>query len=119
MSISAFFLISYGALRTFSELFRAPDTHIGFLFVGTTMGQLLSIPMILIGLLLMWISYREKDYDYPTKYGALSILVTHPTGCEVDVQNQINYVKNKVGCIMVLREYDYWRFGRIWLGFEN
>ena len=60
MSISAFFLISYGALRTFSELFRAPDTHIGFLFVGTTMGQLLSIPMILLGLLLMWISYREK-----------------------------------------------------------
>ena len=42
MSVSAFFLISYGALRTISELFRAPDTHIGFLFVGTTMGQLLS-----------------------------------------------------------------------------
>ena len=60
MSVSAFFLISYGALRTISELFRAPDTHIGFLFVGTTMGQLLSLPMILLGLLLMWISYRQK-----------------------------------------------------------
>ena len=60
MSISAFFLISYGALRIFSEFFRAPDTHIGFLVVGTTMGQLLSLPMILFGLLLMWMSYRQK-----------------------------------------------------------
>ena len=60
MSISAFFLISYGALRFFSEFFRAPDTHIGFLVVGATMGQLLSLPMILLGLLLMWKSYRQK-----------------------------------------------------------
>ena len=60
MATSAFFLISYGVLRTLSELFRAPDTHIGFLFVGTTMGQLLSVPMILVGLFLMWISYRQK-----------------------------------------------------------
>ena len=60
MSTSAFFLISYGALRFFSEFFRAPDTHIGFLVVGTTMGQLLSLPMILLGLLLMWKSYRQK-----------------------------------------------------------
>ena len=60
MATSAFFLMSYGVFRILSELFRAPDTHIGFLFVGTTMGQLLSLPMILVGLFLMWISYRQK-----------------------------------------------------------
>ncbi len=60
MAISGFFLISYGALRIFSEFFRAPDTHIGFLLVGTTMGQILSLPMILLGIIIMWISYRKK-----------------------------------------------------------
>jgi phosphatidylglycerol:prolipoprotein diacylglycerol transferase len=31
------------------EFAREPDTHIGFLFAGTTMGQILSLPMILVG----------------------------------------------------------------------
>ncbi|WP_169543056.1 prolipoprotein diacylglyceryl transferase [Sneathiella aquimaris] len=44
------FLVGYAASRGFVELFRQPDAHLGFLLGGATMGQLLSIPMVLIGL---------------------------------------------------------------------
>ena len=43
------FLIGYGLCRIFVELFRTPDAHLGFLMNGLTMGQLLSIPMLLVG----------------------------------------------------------------------
>ncbi|WP_447971883.1 prolipoprotein diacylglyceryl transferase [Nitrospira sp. M1] len=43
------FLIGYGFARFFIEQFRQPDSHIGFLFNTLTMGQLLCLPMILIG----------------------------------------------------------------------
>ena len=43
------FLIGYGAARSFVELFRMPDEHIGFLYGGLTMGMALSIPMIVAG----------------------------------------------------------------------
>ena len=52
MAVSALFLIGYGLFRSFVELFRVPDAHIGYLaFEWLTMGQLLSLPMVLIGLL--------------------------------------------------------------------
>lgn len=54
--ITGLFIIGYAAARTFVEQFREPDSHIGFLF-GTeaiTMGQLLSAPMILFGLYLIF-----------------------------------------------------------------
>jgi phosphatidylglycerol:prolipoprotein diacylglycerol transferase len=44
------FLMLYGLFRLFVELFREPDLHLGFLWGMVTMGQLLSIPMILAGL---------------------------------------------------------------------
>ncbi len=49
------FLTLYGAFRFFVEFFREPDIQLGFLVGGTTMGQLLSIPMFLVGL---WLLYR-------------------------------------------------------------
>ncbi len=51
--LTGVFLIGYGLARTIVELFRQPDSHIGFLTGGTTMGQWLSIPMIIIGALLI------------------------------------------------------------------
>jgi phosphatidylglycerol---prolipoprotein diacylglyceryl transferase len=42
------FLIGYGLARSFVELFRQPDVQIGFLTGGSTMGQWLSAPMIVI-----------------------------------------------------------------------
>jgi phosphatidylglycerol:prolipoprotein diacylglycerol transferase len=47
------FLLGYGVARTIGELFRQPDPFLGFLIGGATMGQLLSAPMILIGLYLI------------------------------------------------------------------
>ncbi|WP_138380279.1 prolipoprotein diacylglyceryl transferase [Luteithermobacter gelatinilyticus] len=54
--LTGVFLIGYAAARTIVENFREPDAHIGFLW-GTellTMGQMLSIPMVLIGLYLVF-----------------------------------------------------------------
>jgi phosphatidylglycerol---prolipoprotein diacylglyceryl transferase len=52
--LTGVFLIGYASARGFVELFRQPDAHLGFLIGGATMGQLLSIPMILIGLYLIF-----------------------------------------------------------------
>ncbi len=43
------FIAGYGLARFLVEFAREPDAHLGFLFAGATMGQLLSLPMILIG----------------------------------------------------------------------
>jgi phosphatidylglycerol---prolipoprotein diacylglyceryl transferase len=52
--ITGLFLLGYAAARAFVEMFRQPDAHLGFLIGGITMGQLLSLPMILGGLYLVW-----------------------------------------------------------------
>lgn len=51
--LSGVFLIGYGIARIIVEFFREPDAQLGFLLGGTTtMGQLLSLPMIAFGLVL-------------------------------------------------------------------
>ena len=55
--VSGAFLAGYGVARLVGEFFRQPDAHLGFLFVGATMGQLLSVPMILAG---AWLMLRAK-----------------------------------------------------------
>jgi phosphatidylglycerol:prolipoprotein diacylglycerol transferase len=53
--LSGIFLAGYGLSRMTVELFRQPDQHLGFLFGDVTMGQLLSLPMLLCGLgLVAW-----------------------------------------------------------------
>jgi phosphatidylglycerol:prolipoprotein diacylglycerol transferase len=47
--LTGIFLIGYGIARSAAEFFRQPDPFLGFLWAGATMGQLLSIPMILAG----------------------------------------------------------------------
>jgi phosphatidylglycerol:prolipoprotein diacylglycerol transferase len=44
------FVAGYGISRIIVEFFRQPDAQLGFLAGGATMGQLLSIPMVLFGL---------------------------------------------------------------------
>lgn len=59
--VTAWFLIGYGCTRFFCEFFRTPDYQIGFLaFNWFTMGQLLSLPMIIIGILLL-ICIKQKQ----------------------------------------------------------
>lgn len=61
-AVSGLFLILYGAFRSFVEFFREPDAHIGFVAFGwLTKGQLLSLPMILAGLVLMTWAYRRQQ----------------------------------------------------------
>ena len=49
--ISGLFLLLYGTFRFFVEFYREPDGHIGTVALNwLTMGQLLSIPMVVLGL---------------------------------------------------------------------
>jgi len=52
--LAGLFCIGYGLSRIICEFFREPDDFLGFLFAGATMGQLLSIPMLAIGLFLLF-----------------------------------------------------------------
>jgi phosphatidylglycerol:prolipoprotein diacylglycerol transferase len=64
MAISAYFLIGYGLLRTITEMYREPDSHIGFdAFDILTRGQLLSILMMLIGIILLIFSYYNRQHE--------------------------------------------------------
>ena len=56
--MSGVFFTGYGIARIIVELFREPDAHLGFLAVGVTMGQLLSLPVLLGGLWLIHYSRR-------------------------------------------------------------
>ncbi|HCR3774995.1 TPA: prolipoprotein diacylglyceryl transferase [Morganella morganii] len=56
-SVSGLFLIGYGLFRIIVEFFRQPDAQLG-LFGGISMGQILSVPMIIIGVLMMVWAYK-------------------------------------------------------------
>lgn len=54
--VSAVFLIGYAICRLIAECFREPDQQLGYLaFDWLTMGQILSIPMLLLGFWLWWV----------------------------------------------------------------
>ena len=57
---SGVFLIGYGAFRFITEFFREPDAGIFGQSYSISMGQWLSLPMILIGLLLLTMAYRKR-----------------------------------------------------------
>ena len=59
--LSGSFLIGYGLIRFFVEYFRQPDSHMGFVALQLSMGQLLSIPMVIIGLILLIRSLRANE----------------------------------------------------------
>lgn len=49
-AVSAVFLIGYGALRFLAEFTREPDSFLGLVGLGLSMGQWLSLPMIVVGI---------------------------------------------------------------------
>lgn len=58
----AIFLLGYGLARFSVEFVREPDTHLGFLWGGATMGQLLSLPMMVVGgIILLWRLKGQND----------------------------------------------------------
>jgi phosphatidylglycerol:prolipoprotein diacylglycerol transferase len=61
MSVSALFLIFYGLFRFIIEFVRVPDVQLGYLaFDWLTMGQLLSLPMIILGVYLLYKANRQQ-----------------------------------------------------------
>ena len=63
--VSGLFLVLYGSFRFAVEFFREPDGHIGFdFFDWVTRGQLLSLPMIAVGVgLILWSWLRSGRID--------------------------------------------------------
>lgn len=57
--VAAAFLVGYGTLRFIAEFWREPDAHLGLLSLGLSMGQWLSLPMILAGVAL-WLWARSQ-----------------------------------------------------------
>ncbi|WP_323752629.1 prolipoprotein diacylglyceryl transferase [Marinobacter sp.] len=61
MAVSGLFLLCYGVFRFLVEFVRLPDAHLGYLaFDWVTMGQVLSLPMIIAGAVLIAIAYRRE-----------------------------------------------------------
>ncbi|QIG97496.1 MULTISPECIES: prolipoprotein diacylglyceryl transferase [unclassified Bradyrhizobium] len=54
------FITIYGIARIIGEHFREPDPQLGFLWGGLTMGMLLSVPMIIVGVIIIRASVRRK-----------------------------------------------------------
>lgn len=59
-AVSGMFALLYGAFRFGVEFVREPDLQLGFIaFDWLTMGQLLSVPLIIVGVILLWLSHRS------------------------------------------------------------
>lgn len=58
---SGAFLIGYGVFRSIVEFFREPDAHLGLYFSFISKGQILSIPMILVGILIIYLGYLSQQ----------------------------------------------------------
>ena len=58
-AVSGLFLIGYGLSASSREFAREPDSFLGFLAGGLTMGQWLSLPMIVAGVVMMRWAYRR------------------------------------------------------------
>jgi len=60
MAVSGLFLTGYGLFRFLVEFVRVPDPQLGYLAFGwVTMGQVLSLPMFIFGVLLLYLSYTK------------------------------------------------------------
>jgi phosphatidylglycerol:prolipoprotein diacylglycerol transferase len=60
-AISGLFLIGYGSFRFIVEYAREPDAYLGLLSLGFSMGQWLSLPMIVIG---MWMFFKSTNHYF-------------------------------------------------------
>lgn len=61
------FIAIYGLARITGELFREPDPQLGFLWGGLTMGMLLSVPMVIVGVIIMVWAVRRRAAPKPVE----------------------------------------------------
>lgn len=57
-SVGGLFLLGYGVFRFIAEYFRQPDDHLGLLTLGMSMGQWLSLPMVIAGAVIMFLAFK-------------------------------------------------------------
>lgn len=60
LAVGAMFMGLYGAARFFTEYFRTPDYEVAFAGVTISAGQMLSLPMIAFGIIVLFITYRNR-----------------------------------------------------------
>jgi phosphatidylglycerol:prolipoprotein diacylglycerol transferase len=60
MAVSGVFAAGYGAARFFTEYFRTPDYEVHFGPIVISAGQMLSLPMIVLGIVLLFLAYQRK-----------------------------------------------------------
>jgi phosphatidylglycerol:prolipoprotein diacylglycerol transferase len=61
--ISALFLIFYSVFRFILEFLRAPDEQIGYLIFNLTMGQIISVFFIFVGIILFYFKNEKKQIN--------------------------------------------------------
>ena len=59
-TVSAVFAVLYAVFRMSMEQFRQPDAQLGFFFGHVTMGQMLSLPLLIAGLAVLWAKLRPS-----------------------------------------------------------
>lgn len=62
-AVTGLFLILYGIIRVILETVREPDIGMPRFPMGLTMGIMLSIPMVIVGVFLLWLSQREAPAE--------------------------------------------------------
>ena len=60
LAVSGVFALGYGCARFFTEYFRTPDYEVHFAGATISAGQMLSVPMIVLGLVLIIVAYRRQ-----------------------------------------------------------
>jgi len=66
MAVSGLFALLYGIFRFTVEFVRLPDFQLGYLALNwVTMGQVLSLPMIAVGIVLIGLGYRKNGHHSP------------------------------------------------------
>ena len=59
--ISGLFLIFYSFFRFYIEFFRVPDQQLGYIFLNLSMGQVISLILMIIGLILFYFKYEKRQ----------------------------------------------------------
>ncbi|MHB1643425.1 MAG: prolipoprotein diacylglyceryl transferase family protein, partial [Acidithiobacillus sp.] len=70
-AVGGMFVFLYGVFRFAAEYARQPDIQLGFVLGPYTMGQILSVPMIILGPVVIWWAYRGGFSESPESIPAV------------------------------------------------
>jgi hypothetical protein len=86
MAVAGMFSLLYGCARFFTEYFRVPDYEVHFGGITISAGQMLSVPMIVLGIILLVLAYRLKQQAQAPSEAALvgksNLLLTKKGGTD-------------------------------------